>query len=266
MSTPAPSTASRNAARSPWRSRASVHRYSRARPASRRGAARPSRARSPEAQNASAWARRFTSVPRCCGDRLDRRARQRVVRGEQPAQRLVVREAAVDQQGQRAVQPAHDLVAVQERGRHAERAVGRWTPSSLRSRRNCLIRLTGQPEPLSDLGNGEPVADHGVGRGVDLCHVSKLSTSAAGKTPVIIDCPRRAASAAHSVAHRNGRVGQPRRRPPARPPRSPGGPAAGPAAGRRSAARPADRRPASTRPTSARPDRPARPGGPAAPW
>src|SRR6516162_1314743 len=57
------------------------------------------------------------------GDRLDRRAGQRLVCGEQPAQGLGLVEAAVEEQGECAVQAPDDLAAVEEGRGHAERAV-----------------------------------------------------------------------------------------------------------------------------------------------
>src|SRR5689334_16763259 len=49
-------------------------------------------------------------------DRVDRRAGQRVVGREQPAERLQLVEAAVEEQGQRSAQALDDLMAVQEGG------------------------------------------------------------------------------------------------------------------------------------------------------
>src|SRR4029077_9714475 len=57
-------------------------------------------------------------------DRLDWRAGQRVVRREQPAERLQLVEAAVAEQGQGPAQALDDLVAVQEGGRYRERPFG----------------------------------------------------------------------------------------------------------------------------------------------
>ena len=50
-------------------------------------------------------------------DRLDRRAGERLVLGEQPAQRGGFVESAVEEQGQRPVQALDDLRAIEERGR-----------------------------------------------------------------------------------------------------------------------------------------------------
>src|SRR6266536_4038918 len=56
-------------------------------------------------------------------DRLDRRAGQRLVSCEQPAQRIRLVETAVKEQCQRAVQSADDLMAIEECSGHAERAI-----------------------------------------------------------------------------------------------------------------------------------------------
>jgi len=56
------------------------------------------------------------------GDRLDGRAGKRLIGGEQPAQRLDLGKAAVEEQVEGAGQAPHHLTVVDERGRHAERA------------------------------------------------------------------------------------------------------------------------------------------------
>src|SRR5216683_2460137 len=125
ISTPAPSTASRNSGRSPCRSRASVHRYSRdaaslARrspgtgvtpcPAQRRRASERERLRAP-----------VHLGPATLRHGLDRGARKRLVVGEQPAQGLQVVESAVEQQRERPGQALDDLITVEERTGDSQR-------------------------------------------------------------------------------------------------------------------------------------------------
>ena len=123
-------------------------------------------------------------------DRLDRRAGQRVVGREQPAQRLRLVEPAVEQDGERAVQTPDDLVAVEEGRGHAVHAAGALDRHQLSVTNQLLDPAHRDPESLGDLGNGQPVANDSVGRGVDLCHVWRVShNQPLAKHGVTAACP-----------------------------------------------------------------------------
>src|SRR6185437_16790815 len=81
----------------------------------------------------------------------DRGAGKRVVRGEQPAERLVVLETAVEQHRQRARQPLDDRSAVEEGGR--DRAVTAWAGDGeeLTVAEELLYPADGQTKPCGYL-------------------------------------------------------------------------------------------------------------------
>ena len=71
-----------------------------------------------------------------------------------PANHLRLVEAAVEQQGERAVESLDDLIAVQERGRHAKRAVRLPDRYQLAVAEQLLDPAARDAEAVSDLGAG----------------------------------------------------------------------------------------------------------------
>src|SRR6516164_6669130 len=114
------------------------------------------------------------------GHRLDRRARQRVIGREQPAQRLRLVEAAVEEHGQRPVQALEDVVAVQEGGGYAHRAVRALDRDQPVVAEQLPDPAGRKAEPGGYLGEGEPITDKGVGPRVNLCHISECPTADGG--------------------------------------------------------------------------------------
>src|SRR5215469_2709755 len=89
-------------------------------------------------------------------DGLDRGAGQRLVGREQPAQRLHLVEAAVEEQGERTVQAPDDLVAVEEGRGHAEGAAWTLDREQLAVTKELLDPAHREPQALSGLGDGQP--------------------------------------------------------------------------------------------------------------
>ena len=87
--------------------------------------------------------------------------------------------------------PADDLIAVQERGRHRRTCrAGRWTPSSLRSRRNCFTRLTGRPSRSATSGTVSQSPTM-ASVGGSICATSpNFPHQPSAKHLVTIDCPQ----------------------------------------------------------------------------
>src|ERR1700756_5760057 len=85
------------------------------------------------------------------GDRVNRRAGQRLVGREQPAKRLGFVEAAVEQQGQRARQALDDLVAVNEGGRYRRLAVRTGDRQELAVAEELLDTPGGNAEPAGNI-------------------------------------------------------------------------------------------------------------------
>ena len=156
------------------------------------------------------------------GDRLDRRARQRVVLGEQPGEGLDLVEPAVEQQRQRAVQALDDLAAVQERGRYADRAVRAGHGEQFAVAEQLLHTADGNVETGGDIWQWEPVPHEGVHRGVDLCHASNLPRAGPCETPPVRLISRRGPVRAAGTAPGTGDPSPTRdgrdRRGPERPP------------------------------------------------
>ena len=73
------------------------------------------------------------------------------------------------------MQAPDDLAAVEEGRGHAERAVRALDRHQLAVAEQLLDPALGEPEPVGNFGNGQPVTDDGVGLGVDLCHVWRVS-------------------------------------------------------------------------------------------
>ncbi len=109
------------------------------------------------------------------GHGLDRRAWQRVVGCEQPAQRLHLAKATVKEQCERAVKPLDDLVAFEEGGRYAHRAVWPLHREQLAIAEQLLDAAEWDTEPVCYLGEAEPLTDESVGRGVYLCHTPDVA-------------------------------------------------------------------------------------------
>src|SRR5215472_3537075 len=137
-------------------------------------------------------------------DGLDGGTRQRVVGREQPANRLRLIEAAVKEQGERAVQSLDDLVAVQESGGHAQRAVRLPYRYQLAVAEQLLDPAARDTEAVCDLGHAETGADERVRRRVVLCHTPDVATCAPGQTwKIAADaaaCPRPVTSAGRGIA------------------------------------------------------------------
>src|SRR5689334_13708461 len=116
------------------------------------------------------------------GHRLDRRSGKRVVGGEQPPQRLRLVEPAVEEHRERAVQALDDLLAVKERSRYAQRAVGALHSDQLAVAEQLPDPARREAKALSHVREGQPVADESVGQGVDLCHIPNVPHRALGQT------------------------------------------------------------------------------------
>src|SRR6516162_9531591 len=114
--------------------------------------------------------------------RLDRRAGKAVVGREQPADRLRLIEATVEQEGERAVQSLEDVLAIQEGRGHAQRAVRLPDRYQLAVAEQLLDPAGRDAEAASHLGETETGADERVGREVALCHTPDVATCAPGQT------------------------------------------------------------------------------------
>src|SRR4029077_10230368 len=117
------------------------------------------------------------------GHRPERRAGQRVIDREQPADRLRLVEATVEQHGQRAVQSLDDLASVEERGGYRHGAIRPLNGQQLVVAEQLPDPARWDAEAVSGLGQGEPVADQSVGQGVNLCHVPEFPTPGPWSNP-----------------------------------------------------------------------------------
>src|SRR6185295_17227402 len=116
------------------------------------------------------------------GHRLDRRAGKRVVGGEQPPQRLRLVEPAVEEHRERAVQALDDLIAVKERSRYAQRAVGALHRDQLAVAEQLPDPARREAKPVSHVREGHRVADEPGGLGVNLRHSPKDPRRALSQT------------------------------------------------------------------------------------
>jgi len=72
------------------------------------------------------------------------------------------------------MQALDDLIAVKDRGRYAQRAIGTLHSDQLAVAEQLPDPALRQAEAVSHIREGQPIADETVGQGVNLCHIPNV--------------------------------------------------------------------------------------------